>query len=142
MFRLITCGLGRAARPARRHFSSNLNLPDIIITRDAVKQLNKLNTTANPKQYLRVAVEGGGCSGFQYILTLEHDTREEDDQTFEKDGAEVVVDATSMDLAQATTSLGSTVDFVQELIRSSFSVINNPNAVSGCGCGTSFELKE
>ncbi|EQC32646.1 hypothetical protein SDRG_09622 [Saprolegnia diclina VS20] len=137
MLRSIACGLSRAARPARRHFSSDLNLPDIIITRDAVKQLNKLNATANPKQYLRVAVEGGGCSGFQYVLTLEHGTREEDDQAFEKDGAEVVVDATSMEFLK-----GSTVDFVQELIRSSFSVINNPNAVSGCGCGTSFELKE
>ncbi|OQR96850.1 iron-sulfur cluster assembly protein [Achlya hypogyna] len=132
----VARGLRRAARPARRHFS-DLNLPDIIITRGAVQQLNKINATADPKQYLRVAVEGGGCSGFQYVLTLEHDTLEEDDQTFEKDGAQVVVDATSMEFLK-----GSTVDFVQELIRSSFSVINNPNAVSGCGCGTSFELKD
>ncbi|OQS05231.1 iron-sulfur cluster assembly protein [Thraustotheca clavata] len=116
---------------------SDLKLPDLIITRNAVKQLHSLNEKEETKKYLRVAVEGGGCSGFQYVLTLEDGALDEEDQTFEKDGAKVVVDETSLELLK-----GSTVDYVQELIRSSFAVINNPNAVSGCGCGTSFELKE
>ncbi|ETV76001.1 hypothetical protein H257_09952 [Aphanomyces astaci] len=120
---------------SRRHFSDFL--PDLIITKATSNQLNALNRTAATKQHLRVAVEGGGCSGFQYVITLEDTPLEEDDRVFEKDGAAVVVDPTSMDLLK-----GSTVDFAQELIRSSFTVINNPNAVSGCGCGSSFEMKE
>ncbi|CAK4692167.1 hypothetical protein AeMF1_017035 [Aphanomyces euteiches] len=120
---------------SRRYFSGFL--PDLIITKAATQQLNALNSQSGTSQYLRVAVEGGGCSGFQYVLTLEDAPLEEDDQVFEKDGAKVVVDTTSMDLLK-----GSTVDFAQELIRSSFTIINNPNAVSGCGCGSSFELKE
>ena len=62
---------------------------------------------------------------------------EEDDKVFEQDGQQVVVDAVSLDLIR-----GSTLDFVQEMIRSSFAILNNPNAEAGCGCGSSFALKE
>ncbi|CAH0479826.1 unnamed protein product [Peronospora belbahrii] len=88
---------------------------------------------------LRIAVEGGGCSGFKYVLEFEKDTTpdEEEDVVFEQHGGRVVVDKESLDLIR-----GSTVDYEQELIRSAFAVVNNPNAVSGCGCGTSFDLKE
>ncbi|KAG9408797.1 Iron-sulfur cluster assembly 2, mitochondrial [Aphanomyces cochlioides] len=133
MFGRLVSRLPMAA--SRRYFSDFL--PDLIITKAASQQLNALNSQSGASQYLRVAVEGGGCSGFQYVLTLEDAPLEVDDQVFEKDGAKVVVDTTSMDLLK-----GSTVDFAQELIRSSFTIINNPNAVSGCGCGSSFELKE
>lgn len=110
-------------------------------------------------------VEGGGCSGFQYKFELKPDEPQEDDQcvqrrcgpcvrwgprrvspltrarpdcsVFERDGAQVLVDDISLDFIR-----GATVDYVQELIRSSFAVVNNPNTESACGCGTSFALKE
>ncbi|KAF0691910.1 Aste57867_16949 [Aphanomyces stellatus] len=150
MLRRVLAVLPPAASTTRRCFSDFL--PDLIITNAATKQLNALNRNAENKQYLRVAVEGGGCSGFQYVVTLEDapigkmtmhvnftypGVAEDEDRVFEKDGAQVVVDETSMELLK-----GSTVDFAQELIRSSFTIINNPNASSGCGCGSSFELKE
>ncbi|KUF79495.1 Iron-sulfur cluster assembly 2 [Phytophthora nicotianae] len=88
---------------------------------------------------LRVAVEGGGCSGFQYVIEFEKDATPdaEEDVVFEQHGGKVVVDKESLELIR-----GSTLDYEQELIRSAFAVVNNPNAVSGCGCGTSFDLKD
>jgi Fe-S cluster assembly iron-binding protein IscA len=106
--------------------------------------------------YLRLYVDAGGCSGFEYKFELEtddaaeegisvHDDDNEDEMTgidpeddvvFTKDGARVVIDKTSLDLLR-----GSTVDFVQEMIRSSFAVVNNPISESACGCGSSFAVK-
>lgn len=82
---------------------------------------------------LRVAVLGGGCSGFQYTFSFD-DTVQEDDRLFERDGVEVVVDDMSLDLLA-----GSEVDFVEDLIGASFQV-RNPNASSSCGCGNSFAI--
>lgn len=82
---------------------------------------------------LRVAVSGGGCSGFQYGFSFD-DTVRDDDLTFDRDGVTVVVDEVSLDLLD-----GSEIDFVEELIGASFQV-RNPNASSSCGCGTSFSL--
>jgi iron-sulfur cluster insertion protein len=84
-------------------------------------------------KFMRVAVEGGGCSGFQYVFSFDA-TRNEDDHAFEKDGVEVVVDEVSLDLVR-----GGELDYVEELIGSYFQVVN-PNASSSCGCGTSFSL--
>lgn len=84
---------------------------------------------------LRVTVEGGGCSGFQYIFTLV-DKFSTSDRIFEKDGVKVVVDDISLGFIK-----GATIDYVEELIRSSFMVTQNPNASSGCGCGSSFTVK-
>ena len=82
---------------------------------------------------LRVAVEGGGCSGFQYDIKLE-DAAAEDDLVLEKDGARVLIDPVSLPfLADAE------IDFADELIGARF-VVNNPNATSSCGCGTSFSI--
>lgn len=82
-------------------------------------------------------MEGGGCSGFQYIFKMEDEPHNVDeDLTFEKDGAKVVIDQSSFELVK-----GSTVDFVQEMIRSSFAVVNNPQSESACGCGSSFAAK-
>jgi iron-sulfur cluster assembly accessory protein len=82
-------------------------------------------------------VESGGCSGFQYIFKME-DSAEitEDDAVFDRDGAKVVVDKGSLELIK-----GSTIEFEQELIRSSFAVVNNPQSESACGCGSSFAVK-
>jgi iron-sulfur cluster assembly accessory protein len=81
---------------------------------------------------LRVAVEGGGCSGFQYDIKLDAPT--EDDLVLQKDGASVLIDPVSLPfLANAE------IDFSDELIGARF-VVNNPNATASCGCGTSFSI--
>lgn len=82
---------------------------------------------------LRLSVEGGGCAGFQYRFGLA-DSVEPDDLTAEEGGAKLVVDPVSLDLVR-----GSIVDFVESLGGASFQV-RNPNAASGCGCGTSFSV--
>ncbi|HEX3242004.1 MAG TPA: iron-sulfur cluster insertion protein ErpA [Solirubrobacterales bacterium] len=85
-------------------------------------------------QALRVAVRGGGCSGFQYALAF--DRAKEDDHVFEVDGVSVVVDKVSMQFV-----FGSEVDYVEGLQGAGFQV-NNPNVVAACGCGSSFQVKE
>jgi iron-sulfur cluster assembly accessory protein len=82
---------------------------------------------------LRVAVEGGGCSGFQYDIRLE-DAAAADDLVLEKDGARVLIDPVSLPLLA-----DAEIDFSEELIGARF-VVRNPNATSSCGCGTSFSL--
>jgi iron-sulfur cluster insertion protein len=82
---------------------------------------------------LRIAVSGGGCSGFQYGLSFDDQTNP-DDRVFERDGVGVVVDEISLDLLN-----GAEVDFVEDLMGASFR-INNPNAASSCGCGNSFSI--
>ena len=85
-------------------------------------------------QALRVAVRGGGCSGFQYALAF--DRVKEDDHVFEDRGVSVVVDKVSMQFV-----FGSEVDYVEGLQGAGFSV-NNPNVVAACGCGSSFQVRE
>lgn len=86
---------------------------------------------------LRIAVDGGGCSGFQYAFSLDADAGVGPaDVVFERDGARVVVDDVSLEYVR-----GATVDYVEEMIKSSFAIVENPNAQSGCGCGTSFAVK-
>ncbi len=85
-------------------------------------------------QALRVAVRGGGCSGFQYALAL--DQPKDDDHVFDHAGVSVVVDKVSMQFV-----FGSEVDYVDGLQGAGFTV-NNPNVVAACGCGSSFQVKE
>jgi iron-sulfur cluster assembly protein len=85
-------------------------------------------------QALRVAVRGGGCSGFQYALAF--DQVKDDDHVFEDRGVSVVVDKTSMQFV-----FGSEVDYVESLQGAGFQV-NNPNVVAACGCGSSFQVRE
>lgn len=87
---------------------------------------------AKDGQALRVAVEGGGCSGFQYDIKL--DTAAEDDLVLAKDGEQVIVDSVSLPFLE-----NAVIDFTDELIGARF-VIENPNATSSCGCGTSFSM--
>jgi iron-sulfur cluster insertion protein len=82
---------------------------------------------------LRIAVSGGGCSGFQYGLSFD-EQRNPDDFLFERDGIQVVVDDVSLDLLN-----GAELDFVEDLMGASFQ-IKNPNAASSCGCGNSFSI--
>lgn len=102
------------------------------VTDRAFSRLAAINEDAETPQALRVAVEGGGCSGFQYDIRL--DTPAEDDLVLEKDGQKVLVDSVSLPfLADAV------IDFTEELIGARFTV-DNPNATSSCGCGTSFSV--
>lgn len=82
---------------------------------------------------LRVSVEGGGCSGFQYKFDMDH-TRAADDLVISRDGAVILIDPISVNYMA-----GSEIDFVDDLIGASFK-INNPKAKASCGCGTSFAL--
>ena len=108
-----------------------LNLPPKVTDR-AFARLAEINEDADEPQALRVAVEGGGCSGFQYDIRL--DAPAEDDLVLEKDGQRVLIDSVSLPfLADAT------IDFTEELIGARFT-IENPNAVASCGCGTSFSI--
>jgi len=109
----------------------DLNLPPKVTDR-AFARLAEINENTAPAMALRVAVEGGGCSGFQYDIKL--DQAADDDLVLEQDGQKVLVDAISLPfLANAV------IDFSEELIGARF-VINNPNATSSCGCGTSFSI--
>ena len=102
------------------------------VTERAFERLAEINESADTQQALRVAVEGGGCSGFQYEIEL--DNARDDDLVLEGSGQTVVIDPVSLPfLADAT------IDFTAELIGARF-VINNPNATSSCGCGTSFSM--
>ena len=101
------------------------------VTSRAFERLAEIGAAADGKA-LRVAVEGGGCSGFQYEIAL--DEPAQDDLVLEGSGEKVVVDEVSLPfLADAT------IDFSEELIGARF-VINNPNATSSCGFGTSFSI--
>ncbi len=85
-------------------------------------------------QALRVAVRGGGCSGFQYALAL--DGQKDEDHVYEHNGVRVLVDKVSMQFV-----FGSEVDYVEGLQGAGFAV-NNPNVVAACGCGSSFQVKD
>jgi iron-sulfur cluster assembly protein len=108
----------------------------IKLTDSAASKVKELlsEQTDGPEQALRVAVRGGGCSGFQYALAF--DAPKEDDHRFEDKGVPVVVDKTSMQFV-----FGSEVDWVDGLQGAGFSV-NNPNVVAACGCGSSFQVDE
>ncbi|GLQ34812.1 heme biosynthesis protein HemY [Amylibacter marinus] len=110
----------------------DLTLPPQVTER-AFAQLAQINANTAEPQALRVAVEGGGCSGFQYEITLEEQA-DADDMVLEQDGQRVLIDQVSLPfLADAV------IDFTAELIGARF-VIENPNATSSCGCGTSFSI--
>lgn len=106
----------------------------ITVTESAAKRIAFLREQEDVAgANLRIAVSGGGCSGFQYGLSFDDQTNP-DDQVFERDGIGVVVDDVSLDLLN-----GAEVDFVEDLMGASFR-INNPNAASSCGCGNSFSI--
>jgi iron-sulfur cluster assembly accessory protein len=109
----------------------NLTLPPRVTDR-AFNRLAEILAATGEDKALRVAVEGGGCSGFQYDIRL--DDPAADDLVIEKDGCKVLVDAVSLPFLE-----NAVIDFTEELIGARF-VIENPNAKSSCGCGTSFSL--
>ena len=110
----------------------DLSLPPKVTPR-AYQRLSEINDAEGAAKCLRVAVEGGGCSGFQYDIKLE-DGPAEDDLVLEQDGQKVLIDPVSLPFLS-----NAEIDFSAELIGARF-VINNPNATSSCGCGTSFSI--
>lgn len=107
-----------------------LTLPPKVTPR-AFARLSEIGAASQGKA-LRIAVEGGGCSGFQYDIALDEAT--DDDMVLEGDGETVVIDSVSLPFLA-----GATIDFTEELIGARFA-IDNPNATSSCGCGTSFSI--
>ena len=105
----------------------------LILTPAAAKRVALIASKQARSAILRLAVEGGGCSGFQYKFDLA-DAPESDDSVSETDGVKLVVDPVSLDLIA-----GSTVDFVESLGGAAFKV-ENPQAAAGCGCGASFGI--
>ncbi len=103
------------------------------VSASAARKIKEILATEPDKRLLRVSVLGGGCSGFSYKFDLD-DTTDADDIVLERDGATVVVDATSAQYME-----GAVIDFVDELIGASFKV-KNPMATASCGCGTSFAI--
>jgi iron-sulfur cluster assembly accessory protein len=110
-----------------------MTMPTITLSPSAAKRVATIADKQGKPAMLRLAVDGGGCSGFQYRFELA-ETVAADDAVTDTDGVRLVVDAVSLDLVA-----GCTVDFVESLGGSAFRV-ENPNATAGCGCGSSFAI--
>ncbi|XP_073044284.1 iron-sulfur assembly protein IscA-like 2, mitochondrial [Primulina eburnea] len=108
---------------------------DLHLTDSCVRRMKELQADEGHEKLLRLSIEAGGCSGFQYKFSLD-DTISGDDRVFEQDGVKVVIDKISHGFVK-----GATVDFAEELIRSAFQVSKNPSAVGGCSCKSSFMTK-
>ncbi|AAK23984.1 iron-sulfur cluster insertion protein ErpA [Caulobacter vibrioides] len=106
---------------------------DLTLSENAARRIKAIGEAEGRALMLRVAVDGGGCSGFQYRFDLV-DSVEDDDLKVERDGAAALVDVVSLALLK-----GSEIDFVDELAGAEFR-IRNPNAKSSCGCGVSFSI--
>ena len=107
--------------------------PSVSISQDATQRLLAIIAKKKKPMMFRVFVKGGGCSGFQYGFQFEEKI-EEDDLEFEGEGVKLLVDAMSLQYL-----MGSEIDFVDDLMGTRF-VVNNPNASTTCGCGSSFAI--
>lgn len=132
-----------AWRPGRRGYSSaapqqeqqQQGVQGLTISDSAAERLRELAAEADAPVVLRLSIEGGGCSGFQYEFSLEEAPRE-GDRVYEHAGARVVCDSLSLEFLS-----GAVIDFESDLMRSAFVVHDNPHAAASCGCGSSFAAK-
>lgn len=113
--------------------SENATETPVTLSASAATQINAIMKKMGKQDFLRVAVEGGGCSGFSYKFDFA-EAANADDLIIERDGARVLIDEMSLEFLE-----GSEIDYANELIGSAFK-INNPNATANCGCGTSFSI--
>ena len=123
----------RLPLPSRHPISLYVTEPEISLTKNAARRVAAIAERKNAPAILRLAVDGGGCAGFTYSFELA-DGPDAEDSVAEMDGVKLVVDPASLDLVR-----GSAVDFVEDLGGAAFKV-TNPNAQSGCGCGSSFSV--
>ncbi|KAI3762245.1 hypothetical protein L1987_52670 [Smallanthus sonchifolius] len=123
-----------AKDPQSSSASSDLQ-ESVHLSDNCVRRMKELQADEAKEKMLRLSIEAGGCSGFQYNFALEEKPNN-DDRIFERDGIKLVVDTISLGFVK-----GSTVDYVEELIRSGFQVAENPSAVGGCSCKSSFMVK-
>jgi iron-sulfur cluster assembly accessory protein len=107
---------------------------DVVLTDRAARRIGTILRKQGPGTVLRIAVAGGGCSGFQYEYNLVREEPSPDDLVLHKDEATVLIDSLSREFMG-----GAEIDYVDDLIGQSFQ-IRNPNAVASCGCGTSFSV--
>lgn len=110
------------------------SIPDISLLPNAARRVAEIALKLGKSPVLRLSVEGGGCSGFQYRFGMADAIEDDDVIAFGDGGAQLVVDSVSLDLVR-----GSAVDFVESLGGKSFQV-TNPQAQAGCGCGSSFSV--
>lgn len=113
--------------------SEGVSTIQVTLSESAARRIAFLLSREAADAKLRVAVNGGGCSGFQYVFDFDTKTAE-DDILIEKEGARVLIDSASLELLK-----GSEIDYVTEMVGASFQ-IKNPNASSSCGCGNSFSV--
>ncbi|KAB2097038.1 hypothetical protein ERO13_A01G138100v2 [Gossypium hirsutum] len=118
--------------------SPSPSLDAVHMTDNCIKRMKELQASEQSSDHkmLRLSVETGGCSGFQYVFDLDDKTNP-DDRVFVREGVKLVVDDISYDFVK-----GATIDYVEELIRSAFVVTTNPSAVGGCSCKSSFMVKQ
>ncbi len=110
-----------------------MDATSVVVTESAIKKIAAILGSEKEPAVLRVSVEGGGCSGFQYKFDVQR-APEAEDVVIARDGATVVIDPVSLEYLA-----GSRIDYADELIGAAFK-IDNPNATASCGCGTSFSL--
>ena len=116
-----------------RNVSTESESAELVIDKSAV---NRLKEILKQGEFLRVFVDSGGCSGFQYKFEVDTDFEEKEDVIFQEDGAKVVTDKESIKLLD-----GSTVEYHIDLIRAGFRIVNIPKAEKRCSCGVSFSIK-
>ncbi|PIO76547.1 iron-sulfur cluster assembly accessory protein [Teladorsagia circumcincta] len=110
----------------------SLTTEDVKVTERALQRLKEV---LSPGERLRVEVDGGGCSGFEYKIKLDSKLQN-DDRLWKDDNVEVVIDEMSLAYLR-----GATIDYMEDLMKASFRVVNNPIAEKGCSCGSSFAPK-
>jgi iron-sulfur cluster assembly accessory protein len=110
-----------------------MQMDNVTVTERAARQIGQILSREPPGTMLRISVEGGGCSGFQYKFDMER-AQAPDDVLLQRDSAAVLIDSVSLGYLA-----GSEIDFVDDLMGAAFR-INNPKAKASCGCGTSFAL--
>nr|XP_043618767.1 iron-sulfur assembly protein IscA-like 2, mitochondrial [Erigeron canadensis] len=133
--RLLSTTSSSAAAVAQSPSQSSVEQESVHLSDNCVRRMKELQSEEAKEKLLRLSIEAGGCSGFQYNFELEEKPND-DDRVFERDGVKLVVDSISLGFVK-----GATVDYVEELIRSGFQVAENPSAVGGCSCKSSFMVK-